>query len=95
MKKLLNLAAVSLISVVMTTNAAAESDVFTVEKLNELNQLHDVTLSPKGDAIIYGLKKGSEPKDNHLYSQNIKTGKVAQLTSHEKSESNVVWADEF
>tara|TARA_B110000467_G_scaffold154399_1_gene165647 strand:+ start:79 stop:2175 length:2097 start_codon:yes stop_codon:yes gene_type:complete len=94
MKKLLNLVAISLIFLVITANAADGADAFTVEKLNELNQLHDVSLSPKGDVLVYGLKKGSQSKDNHLYSQNIKTGKVTQLTSHHNSEHNVVWADD-
>jgi len=94
MKKLLKLAALSFMSVAVTADATAKSDVFTVETLNELNQLHDVTLSPKGDVLIYGLKKGSSSTDNHLYRQNIKTGKVSQLTSHEKSEHNVIWADD-
>ncbi len=90
MKKTLILAAVSLAA---TVNAAS-ADVFTVEKLNQLNQLHDVTVSPQGDSLIYGLKKGSSSLDNHLYNQDIKSGKVSQLTSHEKSEYNVVWADD-
>ena len=90
MKKTLILAAVSLAA---TVNAAT-GDVFTVEKLNQLNQLHDVSVSPKGESLIYGLKKGSSSKDNHLYRQNIKTGKVTKLTSNAKSEHNVVWADD-
>jgi len=71
-----------------------QADVLTVEKLNTLNQLHDVTISPKGEALIYGLKKGTSSSDNHLYRQDIKSGKVTQLTTHEKSEHNVVWADD-
>ena len=80
--------------VVAATFNTVKADVFTVEKLNQLNQLHDVTVSPKGDSLIYGIKKGSFSTDDHLYSQNIKTGKVNQLTSHAKSEHNVVWADD-
>jgi len=90
MKKTLILAAVSLAA---TVNAAT-GEIFTVEKLNQLNQLHDVSVSPKGESLIYGLKKGSSSKDNHLYRQDIKTGKVTQLTNHAKSEHNVVWADD-
>jgi len=80
--------------VIAATFNSVNADVFTVEKLNQLNQLHDVTVSPKGDSLIYGIKKGSSSTDDHLYSQNIKTGKVNQLTSHAKSEHNVVWADD-
>lgn len=90
MKKALIFAAISLAATVNT----ATGDVFTVEKLNQLNQLHDVSVSPKGESLIYGLKKGSSSKDNHLYRQNIKTGEVIQLTNHAKSEYNVVWADD-
>ena len=97
MKKLFTLAAISLaasasLSMSVSANAHTNSEVFTVEKLNQLNQLHDVSVSPQGDSIIYGLKKGAS--DNHLYRQDVKTGKVSQFTDHEKSESNVVWADD-
>ena len=97
MKKLLTLAAISftaLIPLAVSANAQTTSEVFTVEQLNQLNQLHDVTLSPQGDDLVYGVKKGSSSTDNHLYRQNIKTGEITQLTAHEKSESNVVWADD-
>lgn len=73
---------------------AVQADVLTVEKLNTLNQLHDVTISPKGESLIYGLKKGSSSADNHLYRQEIESGKITQLTSHDKSEHNVVWAND-
>ena len=73
---------------------AANADNFTVETLNNLNQMHDVQLSPQGDFLVYGLKKGSQSSDNHLYRQDIKLGKVVQLTSHEKSESNVVFSND-
>ncbi len=90
MKKILILVAVNLLAAVNSASA----DVFTVDKLNQLNQLHDVTISPKGDTLIYGLKKGTSSADNHLYSQDVKTGKVTKLTSHKESEHNVVWADD-
>jgi dipeptidyl aminopeptidase/acylaminoacyl peptidase len=99
MTKLLTLAAISFtasisLSIPVSASEQITSDVFTVEKLNQLNQLHDFTLSPQGDVLVYGLKKGSSSTDNHLYRQNIKTGDITQLTSHEKSESNVVWAED-
>ncbi|MGL1958665.1 MAG: S9 family peptidase [Colwellia sp.] len=90
MKKIFSLAALLL----ATNFNSAQAEVFSVEKLNQLNQFHDITLSPKGDTLIYGLKKGSTATDNHLYSQNISTGKVSQLTSHENAEHNVVWTDD-
>ncbi|GAA0813484.1 S9 family peptidase [Colwellia asteriadis] len=95
MKKILNFAALSLLTAVTSVKASSSNtEVFTVEKLNELNQLHSVTLSPKGESLIYGLKKGSQSKDNHLYRQDLTTGKVKQLTSHSAAEHNVVWADD-
>jgi len=90
MKKILLLAAMS----IATSVSSAQADVLTVEKLNQLNQLHDVSVSPDGKALLYGLKKGTSSSDNHLYLQNIKSGDVQKLTSHEKSEHNVVWAND-
>jgi Tol biopolymer transport system component len=92
MKKIFTLAAMSIAaSVALSSNASTSSEVLTVEKLNQLNHLHDVNISPKGDVIIYGLKADNS---NNLFKQDIKTGQVSQLTNHEKSESNVIWADD-
>jgi len=88
MKKIFSLVALSLVA---TLNVSI-AEVFTVEKLNELNQLHDVKLSPNGEQLIYGIQKGTGSTDNHLYIQSIANGKVKQLTTHKASESNVVWA---
>lgn len=63
---------------------------FTVEHLNNLNRLHDVNVSPNGENLIYGLKKGAQSSDDHLYLQHIKSGKIQQITSHQQAESNVV-----
>ncbi len=71
---------------------SSSAEVFTVEKLNQLNQLHDVVVSPKGDAIIYGLQQGSAKVANHLYLLNLASKKTTQLTSSAAGESNVVWA---
>ncbi len=90
MKTSLIVAGLSLVTSLNTVDA----QVFTVDKLNQLNQLHNVTVSPKGDTLIYGLKKGASSADNHLYSQEIKSGKIRQLTSHVQSEHNLVWADD-
>lgn len=82
----------ALIALSGLVSTASVADVLTVEKLNNLNQLHDVVVSPNGDVMVYGLKKGTVSKDNHLYLQNIQSGKVRQLTSHYKSEGNVVFS---
>jgi dipeptidyl aminopeptidase/acylaminoacyl peptidase len=67
---------------------------FSVQKLNKLNILHDVAVSPDGKWLVYGLQKGSRSTDNHLYLKNISSGEVQQLTSHQQSETNVVWASD-
>ncbi|TMM45466.1 S9 family peptidase [Colwellia ponticola] len=95
MKKNAIFAVLSLLATLsVNVYAQTDSETFTVEKLNQLNQLHNVTLSPQGDMLVYGVKKGSSSTDNHLYKQVIKTGTVTQLTKHEKPESNVVWSDD-
>jgi dipeptidyl aminopeptidase/acylaminoacyl peptidase len=76
----------------LSSHAKTPSDVLTVEKLNQLNQLHNIVLSPDGDAIIYGIKKGTESDNNHLYHHAFVSGKITQLTKHKHAESNVVWA---
>ena len=68
-------------------------ELFSVEKLNNLNQLHDVVISPDGKFLVFGIKKGSSSGDNHLYLKNIATGKVNQITTNNSAESNVVWAN--
>ncbi|MEW6996360.1 prolyl oligopeptidase family serine peptidase [Colwelliaceae bacterium BS250] len=80
----------SLAAVLLSTSVFAE--VLTVDKLNSLNQLHDVAISPNGSQLLYGLKKGVEKGTNHLYLQDIKSAKVQQLTSHSASENSAVWA---
>jgi dipeptidyl aminopeptidase/acylaminoacyl peptidase len=95
MKKLFTFAAFFLATTLSTSaHAQIVNEVFTVEKLNQLNQLQDVTLSPQGDVLVYGIKEGGSSKKNHLYKQNIKTGEITQLSQHEESESNVLWADD-
>lgn len=93
MKKIFTLIALSL-AATLSAHAQSESQAFTVEKLNQLNQLHDVSASPNGDSLIYGMKKGGNSTGNHLYLQDVKTGKVRQFTNDKNSESNVVWADD-
>ena len=75
-------------------NTLPANEIFTVGKLNSLNQLHDVVVSPDGNYLVYGLKKGTASKDNHLYLKNIASGKEQKITSNIKSEANVVWADD-
>jgi dipeptidyl aminopeptidase/acylaminoacyl peptidase len=75
-----------------SVNTQLSNDVFTVEKLNDLNQLHDVVVSPNGKQLLYGLKKGTLSSDNHLYLKDLASGKTKQITSNEKAEGNVIWA---
>ncbi|WP_068545114.1 prolyl oligopeptidase family serine peptidase [Thalassotalea crassostreae] len=88
--KTLSIAALAAMSLSTTVNA--KSDILTVDTLNNLNQLHDVVISPNGSKLVYGVKKGQEKNTNHLYLLDIKTGKTSQITSHATSESSVVWA---
>ncbi|WP_371378437.1 prolyl oligopeptidase family serine peptidase [Thalassotalea aquiviva] len=76
----------------MTTSVSAE--VLTVDKLNSLNQLHDVVVSPDATQFVYGLKKGQEQGTNHLYLQQLDSAKVKQLTNHQHSERSVQWAND-
>ncbi len=89
--KLLALFWLTCVSALVNANTQV-NNVFTVEKLNSLNQLHDVVISPDGKQLLYGLKKGTNSDDNHLYLQNIANGKVKQLTTNNNAEFNVVWA---
>lgn len=92
-KKFKHLCKISIFPSLMISSIAL-AEPFTVDSLNNLNQIHDIVLSPKGDVVVYGIKKGSSAKDNHLYIQEIKTNQRRQLTSHEKSESNVVFSSD-
>ncbi len=74
------------------TNVTAE--VLTVDKLNSLNQLHDVVISPDGKQLLYGVKKGQQQGNNHLYLQDIKSSKVKQITSNRASENSAQWAND-
>ena len=92
MIRIKNTAYALLTGIALTTLSVSANSVFTVQTLNNLNQLHDVKLSPQGDFLVYGVKKGTG--DNHLYLQNTKTNKTRQLTSHDASEHNVMIADD-
>ena len=81
---------VAIMALPFATNVSAEA--LTVDKLNSLNQLHDVAISPDGSQLLFGLKKGLEKGTNHLYLQNVKDNSIRQLTSHSNSESSAVWA---
>lgn len=89
--KLINILKIAALTVIpFSANVSAE--ILTVEKLNSLNQVHNVKVSPDGSQLVYGVKKGQEKGTNHLWLQNIKSGAVSQLTSNKASESSVAWA---
>ena len=74
----------------------ATAQVLTVEKLNELNKLHDVKVSPDGSRLVYGLKSPADDaskKDNNLYLLSLaaKNAKPQQLTNHTSGEYSVQW----
>jgi len=97
-KKLISLWLLSCFSVISFAEVPLEpqsnNEIFTVEKLNSLNKLHDVVISPDGNYLVYGIQKGTASKNNHLYLKNISSGNVQQITSNIKSESNVIWASD-
>jgi len=51
---------VAIMALPFATNVSAEA--LTVDKLNSLNQLHDVAISPDGSQLLFGLKKGLEKR---------------------------------
>lgn len=92
--KYIKVAALAAMSLSLSANGAEQTDILTVDKLNSLNQLHNVAISPDGSQFVYGLKKGQERGNNHLWLQDVKSGAVSQLTSHSSSESAVTWQKE-
>ncbi|WP_371185414.1 prolyl oligopeptidase family serine peptidase [Thalassotalea maritima] len=83
-----------LMSLALGTSASAlanTSEVLTVDTLNSLNQVHNVAISPNGQSLVYGIRKGQQKGSNHLYLRDIESGAVSQLTSHSASESAVTW----
>lgn len=71
---------------------AIKAAPFTVENLIHLNRLHDVSVSPQGDTLLYGLSHGQTDGDDHLFVMNLAKGTVKQLTNSQFSEHNVIWA---
>ncbi|WP_105212941.1 S9 family peptidase [Pseudoalteromonas sp. T1lg22] len=47
---------------------SAQADVLTVDKLNNLNKIHSVALSPDGNTLIYAIKT---PEGSELYAQTL------------------------
>ncbi len=90
----LSLVLISTVSMAKSTVESADNSILTVEKLNKFNHVRNLVVSPKGDAIVYGIKKGTRSVDNHLYLQDVKSGAVKQITTHEKPESNVVFSQD-
>ncbi|OUS28572.1 peptidase S9 [Thalassotalea sp. 42_200_T64] len=90
--KYLKVAALATMPFATAALAVEQSEVLTVDKLNSLNQLHNVSISPDGSQLVYGIKKGQQKGSNHLWLQNVKSGAVSQFTSHSSSESSVTWA---
>jgi Tol biopolymer transport system component len=86
----------SFVWLLLCASFSLQAEKFTVDTLNSLNQLHDVQVSPQGDSLVYGVKKGTASSGDHLYLQNLnsnnKLDKRQQLTSHAEPESNVVFA---
>ncbi|MDN3651282.1 S9 family peptidase [Thalassotalea ponticola] len=87
MKKLLK---TTLLASLLISATQVQADILTVDKLNTLNQLHDVVISPNGDSLVYGIKNG-QTGQSQLYKRDIASGDVVQLTSHASTEHSVTW----
>jgi dipeptidyl aminopeptidase/acylaminoacyl peptidase len=80
----------------ITTSMVASANVLTVEKVNTLNTLHDVKVSPDGSRLIYGLKEPGEDnktKSNNLYVLSLVGKNVVpeQVTNNTNGEYSVQW----
>lgn len=95
MKKTTKILALLLVGAFVSKGFAQDNQtVLTVDSLSQLNQITTMVVSPNGDTLVYGLKKGIRSTDNHLYVKELATGKVNQLTSNNKSESNVIYSND-
>jgi dipeptidyl aminopeptidase/acylaminoacyl peptidase len=75
-----------------TSIAQDKKNILTVDVLSQLNQIQTMVVSPDGANLVYGLKKGIESSDNHLYILDVATGKQRQLTTHKEPESNLQYS---
>jgi len=65
---------------------------FTVEKLNSLNSVHSISVSPDGSKLVYALKTQS---GSDLYLKDLQTNtEDKKLTSHPATESDVIWTND-
>ena len=87
-----NILALSLLAGGMVSYAQASDTSkipFTVEKLNSLNSVHSISVSPDGSKLVYGLKTQS---GSDLYLKDLQTSSQdKKLTSHPATESDVIW----
>lgn len=79
------------LSAVALASSGAQAETFTVEKLNSLNKIHDVKISPDGSQMVYGVKIPGQSNNLYLMPLNDKNAIPRQLTSHQKSEHAVQW----
>ncbi|MCJ8270117.1 MAG: DPP IV N-terminal domain-containing protein, partial [Psychrosphaera sp.] len=97
LRRTLQLGAASVLALsAMTASMVASADVLTVEKVNTLNTLHDVKVSPDGSRLIYGLKEPGEDnktKSNNLYVLSLvgKNVRPEQVTNNKHGEYSVQW----
>ncbi len=66
----------------------------TAEVLWKFGRLSDIHLSPDGNSVVYGVTRYNlqDNKGNrNLFSLDVESGEVTQLTDFEGSEFNVAW----
>lgn len=85
-----------LIAAILMSAAVQATTPFTVERLNQLNKLYDVSLSPDGHYLVYGQGNGGlHPADDtqDLYLIDFTDNrKVTRLTQSSARESQVQWS---
>ena len=74
----------------------AFSEGLTVDKLNSLNKLRNVIVSPDGSRLVFGMKSpeaNGDKANNNLYVLSLegKNAKPQQLTSHPTGEYAAQW----
>lgn len=76
----------------LTANVQA-AEPLTVQKLNSLNKIGNISVSPDGSQLIYSLKT---PTGSDLYLKSLSNPKQAdkRLTSYPGSESDVTWLND-
>ena len=85
--------AISLALLAGLTAQVQAAEPLTVQKLNSLNKIGNISVSPDGSQLVYSLKT---PDGSDLYLKSLTNPKQAdtRLTSYPGSESEVTWLND-